>query len=118
MGKIWPVPLHCAKHQGIYNDQYLSCLTHAVTADEMLSILFLKRYFGNEILRFTYFSFFHSNLSNVCADWVQYIIFVSFNRLGITNRNALEITCFTKFNYYTFHLFHKMKIIKFVDLVS
>ena len=73
---------------------------------------FFKRYFGNSL---TCFAFFHTNLSYVCNNWGQYIIFVSLHRLGIAGRNALEITCFTKFNYHTAQLFHKTKIIKFTE---
>ena len=75
----------------------------------------LKRYFGNKILKFICLAFFHTNLSTVCANWGQYIIFVLLYRLGIAGGNALEITCFTNFNYDTAQLIHKMKNIKFTD---
>ena len=47
--------------------------------------------------------------------YLMYVL-IGVNRFGITEENALEITCFAKFNYHTAQLFHKMKIIKFVDL--
>ena len=54
-------------------------------------------------------------VSYECANWGQYIIFASLQRLRMAGRNALEITCFTKFNYHTAQLFHKMKIVKFIE---
>ena len=75
---------------------------------------FFKRYFGNKILQFICFAFFHTNLSYVCANWGQYN-FVSLHKLSIAGRNALEITCFTKFDYHTAQLFHELKIIKFTE---
>ena len=46
-----------------------------------------------------------------CTAWGQSIV-------PSHRRNALWIICFAKFNDHTTHLFRKVKIIKFVDLVS
>ena len=43
--------------------------------------------------------------------------YVSTNRVFIIQRNALSITCFSKFNEHTPQLFHEMKITKLIDLV-
>ena len=75
------------------------------------------RYFVDETtLKSIYFAIFISHLSNACTPWRQSII--PSHRICILQRNALWIICFAKFNDHTTHLFHKMKIIKFVDLVS
>lgn len=53
----------------------------------------------------------------VCDPAVAFII-SSINRMCIMQRNVLRIICFLKFNNHTIQLFYKMKLMKFVDLVS
>ena len=74
-------------------------------------------YFVNETaLRCIYFTIFNSHLSYACTAWGQSI--VSSHRVCILQRNALGIIYFSKFNNHTTQIFHKIKIIKFVALVS
>ena len=114
-------PSHHVKYLGVYLDEYLNWATHVnqlcvklVKANAMLSKI---RYFVNETtLQSIYFAIFNSHLSYACTAWGQSII--PSHRICILQRNALRIICFAKFNDHTTQLFRKMKIIKFVDLVS
>ena len=114
-------PSHHVKYLGVYLDEYLNWATHVnqlcvklVKANAMLSKI---RYFVNETtLRSIYFAIFNSHLSCACTAWGQSI--VPSHRICILRRNALQIIFFVKFNDHTTQVFCKIKIIKFLDLVS
>ena len=59
---------------------------------------------------------FNSHLSYARTVWGQSIPIS--HRICILQRNALRIICFAKFNIHTTHLFRRIKIIRFADLVS
>ena len=101
--------------------EYLNWATHVnqlcVKLVKANALPFKTRYFVNETtLRSIYFAIFNSHLSYACTAWGQFI--VPSHRICILQRNTLRIICFAKFDDHTIHLFCKMKIIKFVDLVS
>ena len=76
---------------------------------QKFDILLIKRLFDLSILL--------SSISiYLMYVWGQSI--VSSHIVCILQRNALPIICSAKFNNHTTQLFRKMKIIKFVDLVS
>ena len=61
--------------------------------------------------------YFAISIRNYVMHVLLGVNYVSTNRVFIIQRNALSITCFSKFNEHTTQLFHKMKITKFIDLV-
>ena len=74
-------------------------------------------YFVNETTLWSiYFDIFSTHLSYACTARGQSIVLS--HRVCILQKNAVCIIWFAKFNDHTTQLFRKMKIIKFVDLVS
>ena len=114
---IWKLCLYAKfRHQEIrlnYSILRTVCVK-LVKANAMLSKIC---YFVNETALWSiYFAIFSSHLSYACTAWGQSI--VPSHRVWILQRNAPRIIYFSKFNNHTTQIFHKMKIIKFVALVS
>ena len=114
-------PSHHVKYLGVYLDEHFNWATRVnqlcvklVKANAMLSKIC---YFVHETtLQSICFAIFNSHLFYACTAWGQSI--VPSHRICILQRNALQIILFVKFNDHTTQVFCKMKIIKFVDLVS
>ena len=114
-------PFHHVKYLGAHLDGYLNWATHVnelclkvVKANAMLSKI--CNFVNETTLWSIYFAIFSSHLSYACTTWGQFI--VPSNRVCILQENAPRVICFAKFNDHTNQRFHKMKIIKFVGLLS
>ena len=108
-------------YHGKYLGAHLNWATHVnelclkvVKTNAMLSKI--CNFVNETTLWSIYFAIFSSHLSYAWTTWGQFI--VPSNRVCILQRNAPRVICFAKFNDHTKQWFYKMKIIKFIDLLS
>ena len=76
-------------------------LHHFVSKDTFLSV---------------YYGIFHSHLSYICLVWCQ--VKFSLNRITLLRKRAIRVLHFATCKDHTCPLFHRYKVLKFVDLVS
>ena len=63
-----------------------------------------------------YYAIFHSHLAYLCLVWGQAKF--SVNRISLLQKRAIRILYSAAYRVYTCSLFHRYKVLKFVDLVS
>ena len=88
--------------------------TKLVKGNAMLSKL--RHYVNKDILLSVYYGIFHSHLAYLCLVWGQ--VKISLNRITFLQKRAIRILHSAAYRDHTCPLFHRYKILKFVDLVS
>ena len=75
----------------------------------------LRHFVNKDILLSVYYDF-HSHLAYLCLVWGQAKF--SLKRIALLQKRAITILYFAAFRDHTSPLFHRYKVLKFVDLVS
>ena len=109
------------KYLGIFIDENLNWKIHIneistkpVKDNPMLSKL--RHFVNKDILLSVYYGIFHSHLAYLCLVWGQAKF--SLNRITLLQKRAIRILHSAAYRDHTSPLFHRYKVLKFVDLVS
>ena len=76
----------------------------------------LRQFVNKDILLLVYYGIFHSHIAYLCLIWGQTKF--SLNGITLLQNRAIRILHSAAYRDHTSPLFHKYKILKFVDLVS
>ena len=76
----------------------------------------LRHFVNKDILLSVYYGTFHSHLAYLCLVWGQAKF--SLNRITLLQKRAIRILHSAAYRDHTSPLFHRYKVLKFVDLVS
>ena len=88
--------------------------TKLIEGNAMLSKL--RHYVNKYILLSVYYGIFHSHLAYLCLVWGQ--VKCSLNRITFLQKRAIRILHSAAYRDHTCPLFHRYKVLKFVDIVS
>ena len=88
--------------------------TKLIKGNAMLSKL--RHFLNKDILLSVYYGTVHSHLANLCLVWGQPKF--SLNRITLLQKRAIRILHSAAYRDHTSPLFHRYKVLKFVDLVS
>ena len=109
------------KYLGVFIDENLNWKKHIneistklIKDNAMLSKL--RHYVNKDILLSVYYGIFHSHLAYLCLVWGQVNFFL--NRITLLEKRAIRILHSAAYGVHTCPLFHRYKVLKFVDLVS
>ena len=75
----------------------------------------LRHFVNKDIFFSVYYAVFHSHLAYLCLVWDQAKF--SLNRVTLLQKRAIRILHSAAYRDHTFPLFHRYKMLKFVDLV-
>ena len=87
--------------------------TKLIKGNAMLSKL--RHFLNKDILLSVYYGIVHSHLANLCLVWGQAKF--SLNRITLLQKRAIRILHSAAYRDHTSPLFHRYKVLKFVDLV-
>ena len=76
----------------------------------------LRHFVNKDILLSVYYGIFHSHLANLCLVWCQAKF--SLNRITLPQKRAIRVLHSAAYRDHTSPLFHRYKVLKFVDPVS
>ena len=76
----------------------------------------LSHFVNKDILLSVYYGIFHSHLAYLCLVWGQAKF--SLNRITLLQKRAIRILHSAAYRDHTSPLFHRSKVLKFVDIVS
>ena len=76
----------------------------------------LRHFVNKDILLSVYYGIFHSHLAYLCLVWGQAKF--SLNRITLLQKRAIRISYSAAYRDHTSPLFHRYKVLKFVDIVS
>ena len=109
------------KYLGVFIDENLNWKKHIneistklIKGNAMLSKL--RHFVNKDILLSVYHGIFHSHLPYLCLVWGQAKF--SLNRITLLQKRAIRILHSTAYRDHTSPLFHRSKVLKFVDIVS
>ena len=102
------------KYLGVFIDETLNWKIHINENNAMLSKL--RHYVNKDILLSVYDGIFHSHLAYLCLVWGQ--VKLSLNRITLLQKRAIRMLHSAAYRDHTCPLFHRYKVLKFVDLVS
>ena len=98
----WKIHINEISTKLIKDNAMLSKLRHYVNKDILLSV-----YYGG---------IFHSHLPYLCLVWGQ--VKLSLNRITLLQKRSIKILHSAAYRDHTCPLFHRYKVLKFVDLLS
>ena len=103
------------KYLGVFIDENLNWKIHINEISiSMLSKLW--NYVNKDILLSVYYGIFHSHLACLCIVWGQ--VKFSLNRITLIQKRAIRRLHSAAYGDHTCPLFHRYKVLKFVDLAS
>ena len=109
------------KYLGVFIDENLNWKKHIneistklIKGNAMLSKL--RHFVNKDILLSVYYGIFHSHLAYLCLVWGQAKF--SLNRITLLQKRAIRILHSAAYRDHTSPLFHRSKVLKFVDIVS
>ena len=76
----------------------------------------LQHFVNKDILLSVYYGIFHSHLAYLCLVWGQAKF--SLNRITLLQKRAIKILHSAAYRDHTCPLFHRHKVLKFVNLIS
>ena len=109
------------KYLGVFIDENLNWKKHINEISTQLiksnAVLSILRHFVNKyILLSVYYGIFYSHLAYLCLVWGQAKF--SLNRITLLQKRAIRILHSAAYRDHTSPLFHRYKVLKFVDIVS
>ena len=109
------------KYLGVFIDENLNWKIHIneistklIKGNAMLSKL--RHFVNKDILLSVYYGIFHSHLAYLCLVWGQAKF--SLNRITLLQKRAIRILHSAAYRDHTCPLFHRCKVLKFIDFVS
>ena len=109
------------KYLGVFIDENLNWEKHIneistklIKGNAMLSKF--RHFVNKDILLSVYYGIFHSHLAYLCLVWGQAKF--SLNRITLLQKRAIKILHSAAYRDHTSPLFHRSKVLKFVDIVS
>ena len=109
------------KYLGVFIDENLNWKKHIneistklIKGNVMLSKL--RGFVNKDILLSLYYGIFDSHLAYLCLVWGQAKF--SLNRITLLQKRSIRILHFAAYRDHTSLLFHRYKVLKFVDIVS
>ena len=122
--KLYRKRIHASqyvKYLGVFLDENLNWKKHIneistklIKGNVMLSKL--RGFVNKDILLSLYYGIFDSHLAYLCLVWGQAKF--SLNRITLLKKRSIRILHFAAYRDHTSPLFHRYKVLKFVDIVS